>query len=122
MVRKSLEELQKEAQEYFNRFNVRKLFATSDGQFFLLQSRADLHARNNLTVYPIEREDEVAEESKKQEALSVKQLIEKLAGMNSLSDVQKLLNAEVSGSNRKTAVAAIEARCREIVEAQEPRT
>lgn len=118
----SLEELQKMARIYFDRYQVKKMFATADGQFFLLQNRADLHARNNLKVYPIENEDAPAEALKRvMDSLSVKDLTAKLQTIDNLSQVQDLLFDEVAGANRKTAVAVIEARCREIAESQDVR-
>lgn len=54
-------ELQKMAAPMFERFGVKKLFGTTDGQIFLLESRASLHAGSNLTVYALEKEEKAQE-------------------------------------------------------------
>jgi hypothetical protein len=111
---KSLSELNQEAQALLVKYGVNKIYATSDGQFFLLESRAHLHAGKNHTVYPIEaNEKEVVTNSAEgdtKEALSVKALTELIAGENDLEKVHLMLLEEIAGQNRKSAIAAFEKR------------
>ncbi|MBX7204152.1 MAG: hypothetical protein K1X81_01895 [Bacteroidia bacterium] len=50
-------ELQKIAAPMFEELNVKKLYGTTDGQIFLLDSRARLHAGKKLTVYQLDKEE-----------------------------------------------------------------
>lgn len=52
----SKEKLQEMAAVHFAKLGVDKLYATSDGQFFLLASRASLHAQKAHTVYALKAE------------------------------------------------------------------
>lgn len=48
----SIKELQEIAQPYFEKYGVKKLYATADGQVFLNNGRAQMHAGKGK-VYPI---------------------------------------------------------------------
>lgn len=102
----SLDQLQQMAGEHFARLGVNKLFATSDGQFFLLENRARLHAGKKGSVYPIEN---AGGESATQEApsKSIAEIKAALEGAD-LPTLQTMLHEEVAGANRKGAVAAIQ--------------
>lgn len=53
----SLKELKSKASEHFAKLKVNTLFATSDGQFFLEENRAMLHATpNKLSMFPLVNE------------------------------------------------------------------
>lgn len=109
-------ELQKMAKEHFEALRLKKLFATSDGQFFVLESRALLHAGSSLTVYALEDESQVTEAPEggapetPNNAPSVKALTELIANETDLVKLNNTLLEEISGPNRKSAVTAIEKR------------
>ncbi|MFA9212481.1 MAG: hypothetical protein ACEQSR_01355 [Candidatus Methylacidiphilales bacterium] len=129
---KSKSELEELAAPIFEDLGVKTLFATADCQFFLLQSRANLHAGKKLQVITItKQETEIVDEnagdsgaadglgsgkdsadgsSSEAATLSVKALTEKIAEETDLKLLTNLLHDEVIGLNRKTAVEAIEKR------------
>lgn len=54
----SLSELLEQADKHFGQHNVEKLYATSDGQFFLKENRAVFHATNeDLKVFSLTKGD-----------------------------------------------------------------
>jgi hypothetical protein len=105
------------------------LFATSDGQFFVLKDRAHTHANSQekkLTVYEIERtevEDQLSEKtttpSKEDEGYTVKELEALVAESSDPKALEGFLQDEKSGKNRKTAIAAIQERIDELAKASE---
>lgn len=115
----SLAELQKEAAPHFARFNVDTLYATVDGQFFLLENRARLHAGTSGTVYQLKKEptaeaiaeatnDTVGTESADKVVLSITAL-KKAVADKTLDELHTMLDEETNGGNRKGAIAVIEA-------------
>ena len=99
----------------FERLGVAKLYATDDGQFFVLQSRAQLHAGSKHTVYTLDNEEteNVVNEpigEVENEPISVRALTEKLELETDLTLLSNMLHNEIIGANRKTAIAAIEKR------------
>lgn len=102
----SLEELRKLAAEHFSRLQVSKLYATADAQFFLLESRAKLHAGASGKVYPLESEEDNSTPVEK--PLTAAEVITKAMAMTTLDELNALLAEEVAGANRATAVKAIE--------------
>lgn len=117
MKTKSLAELQREAQKYFEKYGVNKLYATTDGQIFLLESRAILHAGKGK-VHTIEKEEEVAETSEAQKRLTAKEITAFLAVATDVEVVRQMLNDEVGSANRKSVVSAIEKRLEELANEQ----
>ncbi len=108
---KSLAELQAEAQPLLKRYGVNKMFATSDGQFFLIHSRAALHAGSIHTIYPVGLEVDANEtDTDKPDPLSVKAIAELISEEKDLGLLHSMLLDEIAGQNRKTATAAIEKR------------
>lgn len=115
MKKYSLKELQEMAKAHFDALAVNKLYATSDGQFFLNAGRANLHAGASLTVYPIEKEESAQEadvqkdhSSSDQKPISIAELKKQLPAMN-MSELESALMSETAGANRKGATEAIEA-------------
>lgn len=105
----TLSELKENAKEHFNRLQVNKLFATTDGQFFLMENRAQLHAGTG-NVHRIDNEEPAENPESKTPEMTVKELTAKVALMEDINEVQHLLLAEIAGPNRATAVKAIEER------------
>lgn len=102
--------------------NAPVLYGTSDGQFFLNKNRADLHASaNKFTVHDIEApQPPKGEEAEMQDdGLTVKEIKELVDGTADKAQLEQLLEDERNGENRKTAIAAIEARLKELAAARE---
>jgi hypothetical protein len=119
----SKEELQEQAKAYFEKYGVKKLYGVSDGQIFLLESRAKAHA-GDRNVYTLEAETTVEaqkEATTEQEiGLTVTQLKVFVAKESDLNVLNEILLKEVGGLNRKGAVAAITERMDKL--AEEPKT
>lgn len=120
----SLKELQKEAQKYFEQYGVNVLYATEDGQIFLLAARAQAHAGSGK-VHKIEREDvdyqnTDATINKVIKPLSAKEIIASLATITDHQVITQMLNDEVGGANRKSVTEALEKKLQELVAALEP--
>jgi hypothetical protein len=108
------------------------LFATSDGQFFVLKDRSHTHANSQekkLTVYEIERtevEDQLNEKAtapdSKDDGYTVKELEALVAETSDPKALEGFLQDEKSGKNRKTAIAAIQERIDELAKASEAST
>lgn len=112
-MRYSKAELQEAAKKHFKKLGVNKLYATTDGQFFLLENRANLHAGKNLTVYKLEQESEPEQGQparKAEKQPTVKELLEQVDRIDDLATLTEMLHTEVAGQNRSTAVKSIEAR------------
>lgn len=112
----SLQELQQEAQKYFEQYAVNVLYATEDGQIFLLATRAQTHAGKGK-VHKIERQDVEMESSPKPP--SAKEIIASLATITDHQVVTQMLNDEVGGANRKSVSEALEKKLQELVSAIE---
>lgn len=118
----SKEELQEQAKTYFEKYGVKKLYGVSDGQIFLLESRAKAHA-GSRNVYTLECEEstEVAKQSEPTETvLTIVQLKEELSKETNLETLRDMLVKEIAGLNRKGAVSAINERMEKLSE--EPKT
>lgn len=114
----SLTELQEQAKKHFDKLGVQKLYATTDGQFFLLENRARLHAGPKGMVHCIEikpTSSEVHNEALVKEVedmaatapLSIPALKKEIVG-KSLEELHQLLTDEIAGGNRKGAVEVLE--------------
>ena len=112
MKRYSKVELQEAAKPHFEKLKVNKLYATTDGQFFLLENRANLHAKSSLTVYKLENEEQAAPqgENTTEKQPTVKELLEQLERIDDLETLNDMLLTEIAGQNRSTAVKSIEAK------------
>ena len=120
----SKEDLEKQAQKVFNKYpSTEVLYATTDGQFFLQENRAQLHASNKSLGLPkiITRDlnnIEVAEVTE-EKGLSVKELKTLVKATNDNATLEKMLEKENNTeAPRKTAIEAIEARIVELEEKQ----
>jgi len=108
----SQQELIELSKEHFKRLGVRKLYATSDGQFFLLYNRAFLHAKGR-NIYTMEADGDTPLEAYSIAALNALQgNVNAIADLNELHD---MLLEEVGGSNDVNAVSVIQARIDELV-------
>lgn len=140
-------ELQELAAPQFEKYGLNKLYATSDGQIFIMENRAMLHAGGgnvytlyrNGTVDGVEYEDHTvtAEDIEKnpeltkrgvtvgsiikvpvvEQPISLDELGEELKGIDNVNVLSSKLIEEVSKHNRTEAVNAITARMNEVVEA-----
>lgn len=114
MKTKSLSVLQKEAQHYLKKYGVNKVYVTADGQIFLLESRAKMHAGKDGKIYIVEKADEdIPKESQKADTSAPKAAKEIIASLSEITDVEtirQMLNDEVGSANRKSVVSAIEKR------------
>jgi hypothetical protein len=116
MKRYSREELSAMAGEYFKRLNVSKLYATTDGQFFILQNRAQLHAGSTLTVYELENENPQNLRPEGKKVQTVKELTQAVQEITDVEVLRALLLEEVSGTNRASAVKVIEERIAKVIQ------
>lgn len=116
-------QLVEKSKSLFSSRNENKLFATTDGQFFVHQDRANMHAQVNretpLKVYIIDRsetEDQTpVKEAPQPKALpSVAKLKELLPEVSEVGELEAILEQEKSGENRKTAIEAIQERLEEL--------
>jgi hypothetical protein len=116
--------------------DLKKLHATSDGQYFLEENRANLHknskrdpitGKDKLTVVPITREDALATLPKKatptasvkSEFLqkSVADIKEALKTADDVEALKVVLAEEKANEPRSTAIEAIEAKIVELEKA-----
>ena len=102
----SKDELQKLAEADFKTHAVSELHATTDGQIFIKESFARLHAGENGTVYTFTNVK--TEAAPKPDSIPV--LIAQLEGITSTDELNNLLKVELEGANRKGAIAAIHLR------------
>lgn len=110
----SIDELQEMAQEHFRKLGVKVLYATSDGQFFVLENRAMLHAGAGGVVRTIL--DEGAAEVRA-EALTLDEIREAAALLDKTESLREMMLEEVAGANRPEAFSIIEARMVELLSA-----
>ncbi len=136
MKRYSKTQLKEQATEVFKQYpNTEALYATSDGQFFLEKNRADLHANENkLSVMNIEKDwtistasagsatksaaDVSKDETEKssEHHLSVDELQEKVKACTDTAELKQWLEEEQKLEKpRKTAIACLEKRLKELV-------
>lgn len=114
-------ELQKKAEPQFEKLGVNKLYGTSDGQLFLLSSRAHLHAGSKLSVYALTKDEgnKPADSESEGPEFTVAQIKEHIKEEKDLEKIKSMMLDEVSGPNRKSAVAAFEKRIEELATAVE---
>lgn len=94
--------------------NQKEVFATTDGQVFLDKNRAELHAKpNKLQAYPFDRFGVSAESSDAPEY--DKNAKDTIADVRVLETVEEL-EVLKTGEGRKTVLASIEDRLKELAE------
>lgn len=90
----SFKELHENAMLHFENLNVDRLYATSDGQYFANQNRAELHANSNkLSVIPISKMEDVLEQTVTETSPADEPV--------SINDVQEKEPAKKSGGKKK---------------------
>lgn len=99
--------------ERFQTLKVNKLYATTDGSFFLLENRARLHAGPKGNVFELKND---AAGGSIEEPISIKELKTRLGNSSDLQELTGMMLHEVSGANRKEAVHAIQVRIDEVTE------
>jgi hypothetical protein len=122
-MKKSL--LIKNSLSVFESHHVDTVYATSDGQYFIDENRANLHQNSDgkkLTVYTISQEEATeANTPKKSEILnqSVKDLTASLEEISSVEELYNLLAEESNIDTRKSAIAAINDRIESITKVED---
>lgn len=115
-------ELEELAKETFKKYpKARKVFATVDGNIFLDENRADLHAGKKGTVIPLDNPTSIEEkEAEKDEKISDAQpkAVEQIASINAAVSLEAL---EIfKEDKRATVVKALEAKTAELTANQNP--
>lgn len=110
-------ELEKKAQGVFKDYpKANKVFATTDGQFFLDENRANLHAGAKGKVIEIANdggsEDKTSKDGVKPK--SAEALITEAATIETIDLVEVAKEVEAKGKNRSTVIAAYDARIDEL--------
>lgn len=99
------------AKERFETLGVDKLFATSDGQFFLLENRAQLHAGPKGMVHELKKGGSKSKGADTGAAtISISVLETMVKSENDLQKLTDMLLAEVGADNREEAKNIIQAR------------
>ena len=123
----SRQELVEKSKAIFADRTEDELFATSDGQFFILKDRRNMHAKSGeFKTYDIKRSEvettpaaqEVTDEDDQLTVDQIKALIKEEGNVEVLKEL--LADEAASAKPRKTAIAAIEARIEELVEPSTP--
>lgn len=110
----SREELIVLAKPTIEQYGVNRVYATADGQMFLLENRAQLHAGKGV-VYEIHTDEAgVSQEEEPAAELTVKEIEKAVKETADLDLLAMMLSDEVAGKNRKTAVQAITERMDEL--------
>lgn len=108
----SKDQLQEKAGEYFKKLGVSKLFATADGQFFILKNRAEIHAGKGKVYEFHVQESKSSDEG--DEDFTVKE-IETIADQSTDTEqLETMLRDEQDGKNRKSAVKVLMDRIEEL--------
>lgn len=126
----SLKELEALAIEQFKNYpNEKQLFASSDGQFFFEENRANLHAKaKDLTVYPFRsisaNDTDKIEDVDVFADLNAKECIKLINDQTDPLIIEQWLEVEKKGKQRATVVSAIESKTKAITEekAESPKT
>lgn len=113
-------ELEKKAQAVFKDYpKANKVFATTDGQFFLDENRANLHAGAKGKVIEISNDgtdEDNADNSNKPK--SAEALINEAKTIETIEAVEAAKEVEAKGKNRSTVIAAYDARIEELKSAE----
>jgi len=110
---KSRQSLLEGCASLFKKHNTDKIFATTDGQYFLDHNRAHLHARSKkkMKVYELEASDLKEQDDKGNSEIHLLNAKTTIAAIKTIQDVEKLntfLTEETEGKNRKSVIEAIE--------------
>lgn len=114
-------DLEKKAQGVFKDYpKADKVFATTDGQFFLDENRANLHAGAKGKVIEIANEGTSEGESTKDtiKPKSAEDLITEAKAIETIDLVEVAKEIEAKGKNRTTVIAAYDARIAELKPAE----
>ncbi|MFY0714124.1 hypothetical protein J1D01_10635 [Seonamhaeicola sp. NFXS20] len=112
-------ELEKKAQAVFKNYpKAKKVFATTDGQFFLDQNRANLHAGAKGKVIEINDVIEEETEDTSIKPKSAEALINEAKSIETIEAVEAAKEVETKGKNRSTVIAAYDARIDELKSAE----
>ena len=101
------------AKTHFEKLGVQKLYATSDGQFFLLENRALLHA-NGKNVYSLLSDEAEALENVK-EPISMDVIQQQIAEAKDVATLQQLMMTLIGAANLSEVVTAIDLKIRELI-------
>ncbi|MEH6405761.1 MAG: hypothetical protein V7767_00625 [Leeuwenhoekiella sp.] len=123
----SRKEIVDKSVEVFKQNKEGKLFATSDGQFFILEDRRNMHAKSQkkpLGTYDIDRSEVETQLAKDievttnddQKEPTVDDIKALVAESSDVAQLESMQEDEKKGKNRKTALAAIEERIAELKE------
>lgn len=107
-------QLAERAKERFETLKVNKLYATSDGSFFILENRARLHAGPKGNVYKLAANEGATPDSIV--SVSIKDLKTRVANETELQALTDMMLREVGGANRKGAIDAIQVRIDELTQ------
>ncbi|WP_166964611.1 hypothetical protein [Yeosuana marina] len=111
-------ELEKKAQDVFKDYpKADKVFATTDGQFFLDENRANLHAGAKGKVIEIANED-TSESNDTNKPKNAEALITEAKTIETIDLVESAKDIEAKGKNRSTVIAAYDARIAELKPAE----
>lgn len=94
--------------------NAKVAFATIDGQFFLEENRANLHAKAKGKVFTIENENENPIQLDKKKKLTADELIAEAKSFQSINEVETAQAIELDGKKRKTVLEAYSNRINEL--------
>jgi beta-glucosidase/6-phospho-beta-glucosidase/beta-galactosidase len=112
-----MEEFKKTANGIFNRFKDKdKVFITSDGQAFFLESDAKNHALKNRTGKELKLEVFLREavEPNAKTAKPAKELIAEIGTETNIEAIMKIIEKEKAENNRKLVIEAAEKRIKQL--------
>ena len=111
----SNEELQQIAKDTFEQFPAaNKLFATSDGNCFLNENHAELHAGKDGKVFPFDREPAKPADGKSEEpkGLNAQDTIKAIKAVEKLEDLEPF-----KADTRASVIKALEDKTKQLTEA-----
>ncbi|AOR29545.1 hypothetical protein FORMB_25280 [Formosa sp. Hel1_33_131] len=107
-------ELTEQSKAVFKNYPTAKVvFGTTDGQFFLNESHANIHATAEGKVFKIENEN-IPSEGTKNKPANAADLIAVAATLETVEAVDAAKALELEGKNRATVLAAYDARIEEL--------
>lgn len=115
----SKEQLLAKAAPYFKKYKTDTLFAVSDGQIFIAQNPAELHAKGR-TVYVLNPEAAPADSAPAVDVPTVAEIRKLVENADTVEKLRLLMDEEVKGPNRKSALEAIEKKIKKLASANSP--
>lgn len=100
-------QLKELAKDRFERLEVVRLYATTDGNFFIMQNRAQLYAGKDGNVFEIIKEGVSKEEL---DAISIRELKLRIVNTKDVPSLKRLIAQEEAGANRPAAIKLIKGR------------